>query len=408
MTDAHIDSSAIKELMKIAGDLLTETQHNHITAILNHDGNRTAAAESIGLSRAAIRQSIKALQRKAANLGYSPEHDMTKTTVAPYRVKGTSTMYGPDGETILQWVKTERDKAAFLEEIKETVHEIIQDLPPVAPCLDIPDDINEHTHAFYPLGDPHIGMLSWGEETGKDWDLEIAERTFLPVFDSLVRSAPKCAECTIIDLGDFWHSDNYEMRTSRSGQKVDQDGRYAKMIKVGYRIMMMMINIALHHHGVVNVKILPGNHDDVGSLFLRESLTHIYMNEPRVIIDQSVSVFQYTQWGQSLLGFHHGHTCKMIDLPMVMAADHPSWSECTHRYWYTGHIHHDSSRNFASKDFQGCKVESFRVIPPNEAYAHEHGYRAGRDSKCIIIHKERGEIARYTQDIEHVESEITP
>ena len=402
MARRPLSVTEIHQLLEVAGSELTQTQMSHVEKVLECNGNQQAAATELSLSRASIRQSMEKLIKKAANRGWSPEHDMTKTAPEPFRVKGTSTMYGPDGDIKAQWVKTERDKAAFLQEIKDTIHEIITDLPPVKPTPLPTNEIHKAMHAIYPLGDPHIGMLSWGEETGEDWDLEIAERVYATVWDRLVRSAPRCGECTIVDLGDFWHADNLEGRTSRSGHKVDQDGRYAKMIKVGYRILMMMINVALQHHEKVNVKILPGNHDDVGALFLRESLTHIYANEPRVHVDQSVSVFQYTHWGYCLVGYHHGHTCRMNDLPMVMATDHPEWSNCKHRYWYTGHIHHDSM-----KEYQGCKVESFRVIPPNEAYAHEAGYRSGRDAKVIILDKDRGEIARYTQDVEHVENPIT-
>lgn len=386
-------------IIEIVGADLTANQRATLEAVIETDGNVSKASRNLGVCRASVRQSLKQSAKKAANLGYAPKHDMTKTTVSPFRVKGTSTLYGEDGGLKIQWVKTERDKAAFLQEVADTIHEITDDLPvlPEIPVVD-PNHINQMTHAVYPLGDPHIGMLSWGEETGEDWDLAIAERVYASVWAELVRSAPRCAECTIVDLGDFWHSDNYEQTTARSGQKVDQDGRYAKMIKVGYRIMMQMIVLALEHHEIVNVVILPGNHDDVGSLFLRESLTHIFAANPRVRVNPSVSVFQYLQWGKTLVGFHHGHTCKMKDLAGVMAADHRSWSECTHRYWYTGHIHHDSVI-----ELQGCRAESFRVIPPNEAYAHERGYRAGRDSKCVILHRERGEISRFTRDIEYVE-----
>ena len=392
-----------QRLLEVAGGDLTQTQQFQMQAIVDCGGNVSQASKVLGVHHGTLTHAVTNVLKKAANRGYAPDFDMVHTTVAPFRVKGTSTLYDNEGNPKIQWVKTERDRAAFLEEIKTTIHEIIQDLPPIAPTPPPPDDNNENLHAFYPLGDPHIGMLSWGEETGQDWDLEIAERTFLPVWDRLVRGAPRCKECTIIDLGDFWHADNLEGRTSRSGHKIDQDGRYAKMIKVGYRILLNLINVALHHHEICNVKILPGNHDDVGALFLREALIHIFTDEPRVCVDDSVAIFQYTRWGTCLVGYHHGHTCAMKDLPMVMASDHPAWSECRHRYWYTGHIHHDSM-----KDFQGCKVESFRIVPPNEAYAHEAGYRAGRDSKCIILHQERGEIARYTQDVEHVESQITP
>lgn len=82
----------------------------------------------------------------------------------------------------------------------------------------------------------------------------------------------------------------------------------------------------------------------------------------------------------------------MKDLPLIMAHDKPEeWGQAKYRYIWTGHIHHDTV-----VDFHGTKVESFRILAPNDAWAHQKGYRAMQDMKCVILHEEYGEVSRHT------------
>ena len=85
----------------------------------------------------------------------------------------------------------------------------------------------------------------------------------------------------------------------------------------------------------------------------------------------------------------------MDRLPGVMAADKAKdWGETEFRYWLTGHIHHDSK-----KEFPGVMVESFRTLAARDSYATAGGWRSGRDTKCIVYHKEYGEIERHSVNI---------
>jgi len=61
------------------------------------------------------------------------------------------------------------------------------------------------------------------------------------------------------------------------------------------------------------------------------------------------------------------------------------------------HIHHDTKT-----EFSGCSVESFRTLAAKDNYAHSGGYRAGQDSKALVIHKEYGEIERHTVNIDQL------
>lgn len=390
-----------QEIMDNFQEELSPTQLEYLTAYLKYQSYRKVAKE-LNRAESTIRRSLKELRSKYQLRTSSVPSNHLKPVPEVFNVKGYSAYYGPDGERRGHWIKTDRSKDEMYQDLKDHMEELAQELP-ILNKKSFQKPVESSLLAVYPLGDPHIGLLTYKPETGQNWDLTIAEKTFLPMFDRLVKAAPPCEEALIIDLGDFWHYDAMDQRTVRSGHKVDADGRPSKMVRTGYRILLQMIESALGQHKRVHVKIMPGNHDDLGSIFLRVSLAHVYQNEPRVIVDPSPNVFQYFIWGDNLIGIHHGDKAKLTDLPLVMASDMPEeWGNSKHRYWYVGHFHHDSTRQFAGKELHGCKVETFRSIIAAEAYAHEAGYRAGQDGKVLILHEKHGEIQRHTINIDHL------
>lgn len=371
----------------------TDRQRELCEAVIK-EGSLSAACRATGIDQGQASKTIASIRGRAARAGHSPEHDMTRTVPEGYHVRGTSTLYDADGNPKLQWVKSNIDHERQAEMMREAIDAMCADLPKVEPIAG-PVFASDDLMAIYPLGDPHIGMLSWAEETGQDWDLSIAEHVFCTVFDRLVKTAPSCKEAVIINLGDYFHYDNMEGQTSRSKHSLDVDGRYAKMVKIGVKIMRQMINSALEHHQHVRVINAIGNHDDTGAIFLSVCLANIYENEPRVTIDQKPSPFHYIQFGKCMAIIHHGHTCKMDKIPGVMASDQPvMWGECDFRYGYMGHVHHDHT-----KEYPGVTVESFRTLAGKDAYAAWNGYRAGQDSKCIVWHRNHGEVERHTVNI---------
>ena len=313
-------------------------------------------------------------------------------------LKGSSTLYDEDGNIKLQWVKTDVEKTDQLDALRELVDELATELPRFEKKPYEKSYASSELMAVYPLGDPHVGMKAYKDEAGDDWDLARAQEAFCGVFDRLVKTAPSCQKAVIVNLGDYFHRDNVAGVTERHRHVLDTDGNYMMMVDTGLKIMIQMINSALEHHESVKVINILGNHDDTGAMFLQAALKHMYEDEPRVDIGCTSSVFQYFQHGKCFFGVHHGHTCKSDKLPLVMATDKPKeWGSSDHRYWLTGHIHHDTR-----KEYSGCTVESFRTLAAKDAYAYAGGYRAGQDSKALVIHKDYGEIERHTINIAQV------
>jgi hypothetical protein len=244
------------------------------------------------------------------------------------------------------------------------------------------------------MGDPHFGALAWWEEVGADFDLKIAEQLTCAAIDRLVAAAPDASTALLLNLGDMFHADN-QSNVSKSGHQLDVDGRWAKIQQVGLRAMLYCIRRLLEKHGKVIFRINRGNHDGHSSYALAMMVAAYFHNEPRVMVDLDPSVAWYYKFGKTLIGSTHGDTIKGKDMLSIMAADQPkAWGDTVHRYWLVGHVHHQDS-----KEYHGGVVEYFRTLAARDAWHAGQGYRAGRDMRLIVIHREHGEIERHRCDV---------
>ena len=163
--------------------------------------------------------------------------------------------------------------------------------------------------------------------------------------------------------------------------------------------MIYCIQRMLAKYPKVLVRINRGNHDGHSSYALSLMLSCFFDKEPRVTIDLHPALHWYYRFGKVLIGSTHGDTTKEKDMLPVMAADKPQdWGVTTHRYWYVGHVHHKSV-----KEYQGGVVEYFRTLAPRDAWHQGQGYRAGRDMCLIVMHREHGEIERHRCDVGSIE-----
>jgi len=373
---------------------ITDRQKELLEAIMKTGSCRKAAAE-VGVTHQFVSRTLAKIKARAHSKGVAPEKDLYYPLPDTQIITGVSTLQRSPGGN-LQWVKTKAGAEAQLEMMRAAIQELVADVPRILPQAAEQKHYSEDLMAVYPLGDPHIGMMAWGEECGMDWDLKIAEAAFTDVFERLVRTAPSCETAVIVNLGDYFHSDNARAMTERSGHHLDVDGRQGKIIRVGMRILRRMIDSALSVHKRVRIINAIGNHDANGADWSNVALENLYENEPRIeIVSKSPSPFHYVRFGKVLIGAHHGHTCKAEHLPGVMASDKAKdWGETEFRYWLTGHIHHTSV-----KEYPGVTVESFRTLAAKDAYAAWGGYRSGQDSKCLVMHREFGEVERHTVNI---------
>ena len=372
-----------------------ETLKTWIDAI-NREGGYRAAARMLGIANhSIIIRRIQTLEKRAARSGYAPKYGMTRPTAPGFRAQRISTYHYGDKETGRppQWVIQTADQEKAEQIMRDWVDDLVaHGARGLAPITAPPAHANQDLLSIYAIGDPHFGMYAWAAETGDDFDLPTAERLTQGAIDRLVSSSPPSSRALLLQAGDMFHADNSKNQTPESGAVLDVDTRHAKVMQVGLRSMVYAIRRLLEKHEQVDAWMLPGNHDPQSSFALALCLQAFFENEPRVKIDLNPGLYKFLRFGKVLIGGHHGHGAKPADLPLLMAVDRSKdWGETDHRYVYMGHIHHDTV-----KEIMGVRVESLRTLATKDAWHAGKGYRAGRDMRLIVHHRDHGEVERHT------------
>lgn len=317
-------------------------------------------------------------------------------------VKGKSSLIDADGNIKLQWIKEYAKENDIIKMYEKVINKLNKKIIPLDTIIVNDFNFNEDTMTIYGIGDAHIGLLAWKAETGEDHDLAIGEKDLLGAVKLLTTQAVNSKECFIIDVGDYFHSDNNMNKTAKSGNPLDVDGRYAKVLEVGLRLTTSLVELALKKHEIVHWRSAIGNHNEHSAIMLNAFVKATFRNNPRVIVHDEPSMFMYHKFGKNIIGVTHGHTVKAERLGSIMSEDcREYWSDTMFAYWYTGHVHH-----LSRKEYENCVVETFRSLVAKDAWHHGDGYRSLRDMQAITLHKEFGEISRNTAGIRMIRASI--
>lgn len=309
---------------------------------------------------------------------------------SPFIVTGRSTLKNiQTGEDMLVWEKESLDKEAQEAAREEAFAAMAEKLPRAKPVSKV-CTTNEDLCNLYTFTDYHLGMLAWRKEGGADWDLKIAEKTLVDSYAAMIAQSPKAHTAVINLQGDFLHTDGLNPVTPGHGHVLDADGRYSKMVAVAIRAIRQLVSMALAKHEQVHLIICEGNHDESGAVWMRLMFSTLYGDEPRVTVNESELPFYVFQWGETFLGFHHGHKVKNEQLPLLFAAQYRSvWGDTSKAYIHCGHRHHVDE-----KEYNGATVVQHPTLAARDAYAARGGWIAERAAQSITYSKKFGQVGR--------------
>jgi hypothetical protein len=364
-------------------------------------GSYAEGARATGCDRSNFHKAVKAVLFKAAQHGFSPEHDLVNPVPESHLLKGASTLY-KEGKPVLQWVKSQLNIIECKEQAKSAIKAFYEDLPvvkvPKAPKLKYDQDVIP----WIQIGDAHFGMLAHEWETGENFDLKIAERELCTAIKMLIDECKPCERVVINDLGDFTHYENFEGVTQASGHALDFDGRFPKMVTVYSRTMRFIVDECLKKFKYVDVIINQGNHSRTNDIWMVELLRCAYQTDRVNVMDNS-SIFIPYRMGNTFVMTHHSDKCRPNKLANVMATDFSNeWGEAEYRYIDIGHIHH----NMVLKEHPGVVIESFNILAPMDKYAHDGGWRSRSSITMVFRSKKYGEIGRRKLPVEQVRDSL--
>lgn len=363
------------------------------------DASEVGFCRAMGLASSTVRHRRMATERV---LGITIPHPGHPSTAKSRRIDhaaqaskpGTSTLYKVQddaGEIALQWVKTPQADRRTLDAERQAAYEAMAETLPRLPAVRLATTrVNADLLNLYPITDYHLGALAWHEETGADWDLDIAERLLVDWFAAAINAAPNAEVGVFAQMGDFLHFDGLEALTPTNKHVLDADTRFAKVVRVAIRLIRRVTDALLRKHARVHVIMAEGNHDPASSIWLREWLAAIYEAEPRITVDRSPSPYYCVEHGKTALFVHHGHKRKPVNVDSVFAGMFREvFGRTKHAYAHLGHLHHVDKR-----ETNLMIVEQHRTLAAPDAHAARGGWISGRDAQVITYHREHGEVGR--------------
>jgi hypothetical protein len=355
-------------------DALNETK--------NEDGtfNTSRAATQLGLSRGAL-QHFMSMNKETLLTTQAEEVGFDASTVSNYWVKTKEGSYHVKRDVAVDTIAAIKEHFADYK-------------PKPAPKVARPKHTDADTLTLYPLADLHLGLLAWGKESERDWDLPIAIEAYQNAMQKVADASPASERAIILGGGDLLHSDNYKPLTPVSGNFLDVDSRFPKIMRAAIDLLVFQIDNAARKHTDVTVRILPGNHDITAAIAVSYALDAWFRNDDRITIDCDPGLFWFFPFDGTLLGATHGHAAKVTDMPLIMANRMPdAWAASRHRFIHTFHVHHKS--RFVHEG-GGVIAETHQSPVAQDAYHYGKGYLSGRSMQSITYHREHGEVARST------------
>jgi hypothetical protein len=347
------------------------------------------AAKTLGISRAALRWRIA----------------MAERDIDP-AIRDSMAAVGTGLVPALAWAKTKSENGTSysvllkpavddLPSIMDQIRDAFEDMkaaPKIVPPAHVVDDLC----TVWPLMDVHFGMLAWGRETGgPDYDTQVAADDMRHAFAKVSAITPDSAEGVLIIGGDFFHADDNRSETPANRHKLDVDSRHWRVLDLGVSLIAEVIDTLAHKHAQLTVRVLRGNHDEHSHAILTFALAQRYRDTAHITVDKDPRDIFMKQWGRCLIAAHHGDKARAERMTLYLSDICPFWSDTRHRFCFTGHVHHDHS-----KDIGPLKWESLRAFTAPDAYASSMGYASRRALQAITFHKRDGVVLRAIDPIE--------
>jgi hypothetical protein len=277
-------------------------------------------------------------------------------------------------------------------DLTETLIKDLQDYIPKFPKLERVENNESYLLVLDPA-DIHIGKLCSSFECGETYNNQIAVQRVLEGVRGILDKVSSFHIDKILFIGgnDILHIDN-PGRTTTSGTPQDTDGMWHSNFLIAKQLYVDVLEILLTVADV-HFTFNPSNHDYTNGFFLAQVIETYFKNCQNITFDCSIRHRKGFKYFNNLIGTTHGDGAKQQDLPLLMAQEFSKeWADTKHRYIYTHHVHHKTS-----KDYIGITVESLRSPSGTDSWHHRNGYEHAPKACEAFLHcKQNGQIARIT------------
>ena len=255
--------------------------------------------------------------------------------------------------------------------------------------------VNGSMMAEVNIADLHLAKLCWRGDTPDNYDYKIARDIFYRIIGEIaaeLKGRP-IEYITFVWANDYFNSDN-EQKTTTAGTAQDTDIRATKMFNVGVEMLVRGIE-TLSEIAPVRTFYTPSNHDALTGYHALKYLEAWFRKDPNVEIDTDAYPRKYQLYGNTLIGYCHGHkensngtkekASRLASLMPIEAAQ--LWGQAKYREMHTAHLHSEQM----IQEINGVIVRRISSPTAADTWHTESGYMgAVRKAQAFIYDRERG------------------
>lgn len=314
--------------------------------------------------------------------------------------KRITNQWGENWQTKLWWNPNE------LNILRNNWDELLEEIRYQSSYATVPEQSSSDLVYEMCLFDAHFGSLAWGPETGEDYDLTLATQRYWDAFHSLLLEAPDSIACPTILLpvgNDLFHFDSLidgKGGATFRGTPQDVDTRWQKLFVHVAAMMRELIGQLVMSGYMVDIVVVPGNHDTQTTFYLGELLDASFHNNERVRVDNTPRPRKYYRFGDVLLGFAHGHNEKIKDLYGLMTEEA---GDAGFREWHLGHWHSEGCQE------QGTmRIRTFPPLAGKDSWHTEKGFRTIPGARGLMWSPVDGLLAQYYHHVPDAQRHTHP
>ena len=235
------------------------------------------------------------------------------------------------------------------------------------------------------FADLHIGRSGYIEETGEDFNLDIAEQMVQKIVKQfLQRYENRNFEKIVLCIG------NDVMNSSATGWTSSgkhQQSNCASFREIFDRTCEIIITVIDSFKEISPVLVVhtEGNHDRDESYMLGRLLEAYYRLDANVEVDALPTTRKYVRLGNNLIGFSHGSEEKDRIYTLMQLERPEDWAQCSTRIWLLGHLHHLMCKENAGVDVWTCPSPVAKDV-----WTTKNGYISNRRIAGFVFNHDSG------------------
>lgn len=237
------------------------------------------------------------------------------------------------------------------------------------------------------IPDLHSGLLAWKDETGEDYNLNIAKERFFSALSDIVHrcSHHSISKILFVTLGDLLHTDN-DAQTTTKGTFQQVDGRLTQIFDNTLDMIIDGIRM-LAEVAPVEVIYLCGNHDRVLGYTLAKAAQKAFTGNDVVNFDVSPNPQKHRLLGVSLVGWTHGDMPKKNMSGWLQDRARREFGLCKYAEIHSGHYHSE----IVQTDASGVIIRYMPNLASASSWEHQQGFPNGMKTVvCYRWHPQMG------------------